>query len=318
LLIPEDDDLLLRPTTVQYTMEIDNALYPHTLTLTNLLYFKPSKPLKQKAQIARSYPVVPAREFVDGTSKLLVARTQVEKDGVVPYTGDVGFEDQARVANWIHKQIPGAGSNFCSWMGKVLFAHAITLLIAFRRRSVVESFPAFPCDGSARERETFLVDEAWKHQISASRPKTQEDPNLACIVHLEEAMFEQSAAAGIAGLCQWGLDAGDHQERWDPYANLPMRLKKNNWEEPEDEIIYEVRITHLSLGKFKYDVELRKGPIILKKLRLMKNRTLLGKGLVPALLGERSQALRHSASGKYNLLRVSQTYMLRSYVTMYC
>jgi len=29
-------------------------------------------------------------------------------------------------------------------------------------------------------------------------------------------MFERSALAGIAGNYQWGLDAGDHQEGWNP------------------------------------------------------------------------------------------------------
>jgi hypothetical protein len=33
-------------------------------------------------------------------------------------------------------------------------------------------------------------------------------------------MFEKSQQAGTAGNWQWGLDAGDHQERWNPYEGL--------------------------------------------------------------------------------------------------
>ena len=42
-----------------------------------------------------------------------------------------------------------------------------------------------------------------------------------CLAKMEEEMFEHSQVAGIAGEYQWGLDAGDHQNAWNPYDGLP-------------------------------------------------------------------------------------------------
>ena len=51
--------------------------------------------------------------------------------------------------------------------------------------------------------------------------KSQIDVDKECLERLEEEMFERSALAGIAGNYQWGLDAGDHQEGWNPLAGTP-------------------------------------------------------------------------------------------------
>ncbi|KAG1854530.1 hypothetical protein F4604DRAFT_1533699, partial [Suillus subluteus] len=39
----------------------------------------------------------------------------------------------------------------------------------------------------------------------------------------EQRLFEKSAQSGSAGNYQsrWGLDAGNHQYGWNPYAGLP-------------------------------------------------------------------------------------------------
>ncbi|KAI0681781.1 hypothetical protein BC835DRAFT_1204103, partial [Cytidiella melzeri] len=47
------------------------------------------------------------------------------------------------------------------------------------------------------------------------------DVDHECLSLLEEHMFVCSVEAGIAGYQQWGLDVGDHQERWNPYLDLP-------------------------------------------------------------------------------------------------
>ncbi|KAF9562489.1 hypothetical protein CPC08DRAFT_609038, partial [Agrocybe pediades] len=47
------------------------------------------------------------------------------------------------------------------------------------------------------------------------------DVDKECLEAFEEIMFENSKLAGIAGNYQWGLDAGDHQDGWNPYAGLP-------------------------------------------------------------------------------------------------
>ena len=41
---------------------------------------------------------------------------------------------------------------------------------------------------------------------------------------------------GIAGYYQWGLDAGDHQECWYPYAGLPEHWNHKDHENDEGEL----------------------------------------------------------------------------------
>ena len=47
------------------------------------------------------------------------------------------------------------------------------------------------------------------------------DVKHECLAKMEEEMFECSQVAGTAGEYQWGLDAGDHQDAWNPYDGLP-------------------------------------------------------------------------------------------------
>ncbi|KAF9540660.1 hypothetical protein CPC08DRAFT_612377, partial [Agrocybe pediades] len=51
------------------------------------------------------------------------------------------------------------------------------------------------------------------------------DIDKECLEALEEIMFENSKlAASITGNYQWGLDAGNHQDGWNPYTGLPEYL----------------------------------------------------------------------------------------------
>ncbi|KAG2738666.1 hypothetical protein P692DRAFT_20956861 [Suillus brevipes Sb2] len=47
-------------------------------------------------------------------------------------------------------------------------------------------------------------------------------------------LFEKSAQSGSAGNYQWGLDAGNHQDGWDPYAGLPSYWNHNDHNEDAD------------------------------------------------------------------------------------
>ena len=49
-------------------------------------------------------------------------------------------------------------------------------------------------------------------------------------------MFECSARAGLAEYFQWGLDAGTHQDNWDPYEDLPNKWTRGDWEGSEAEL----------------------------------------------------------------------------------
>ena len=49
-------------------------------------------------------------------------------------------------------------------------------------------------------------------------------------------MFEQSKRVGVAGHFQWGLDAGTHQDGWDPYNMLPTEWDHGDWDGSETEL----------------------------------------------------------------------------------
>ncbi|KAG1778197.1 hypothetical protein EV702DRAFT_968573, partial [Suillus placidus] len=44
------------------------------------------------------------------------------------------------------------------------------------------------------------------------------------------------AQSGSAGNYQWGLDAGSHQDGWDPYAGLPSHWNHENRNYNENEL----------------------------------------------------------------------------------
>jgi hypothetical protein len=47
------------------------------------------------------------------------------------------------------------------------------------------------------------------------------DVDLEYLSVFEQRLFEKSAQSGSAGSYQWGLDAENHQDGWDPYTELP-------------------------------------------------------------------------------------------------
>ncbi|KAI0071385.1 hypothetical protein K474DRAFT_1582029, partial [Panus rudis PR-1116 ss-1] len=55
------------------------------------------------------------------------------------------------------------------------------------------------------------------------------DVDKECIFSLEHKIFQRSEEAGIASLCQWGLDAGPHQDGWNPYAEVPSHWHVNDY-----------------------------------------------------------------------------------------
>lgn len=152
--------------------------------------------------------------------------------GVVPYSGDLSVLDRARVSNWIAHHIPNAKKNLQLWFAKAPYAHALTILIAARHHVAFMTNANFPKTGTASEQEHYVLLEAWDYQMRAVADDIAvADVDLEALKSLEERMFEVSKAAGTAGYWQWGLDAGDHQECWDPYQTLPT-----SWHYPDAEL----------------------------------------------------------------------------------
>ena len=160
--------------------------------------------------------------------------------GIVPCDG---LDDMQRgqIANWIACNIPDARQSFHRWFQGVPLAHAITLVIVseknaqflreFNRRKSTEK----------STKEEFILEAAWKYQCNAVHPQASSavDIDKECLSILEEGLFTRSQAAGQAGSYQWGLDAGDHQNRWNPYDDLPSHWYHDDELEYEEDI-YEV------------------------------------------------------------------------------
>ncbi|KAJ3563967.1 hypothetical protein NP233_g8597 [Leucocoprinus birnbaumii] len=95
--------------------------------------------------------------------------------------------------------------------------HAITLLVAYRlkKKSKVK-----------REVEwKEWLSRAWAVQRKADLEKgildkqaaSMDEVDRKCVADLERLMFDCRERAGLAGARQWGLDAGYHQNNWNPY-----------------------------------------------------------------------------------------------------
>lgn len=76
------------------------------------------------------------------------------------------------------------------------------------------------------------------------------DVDLETLGFLEQRMFEDSCAAGLAGNQWWGLDAGCHHDDWSPYMGLPSEWSHGDRVEEEDE--HEVRTVSLNVGSIAY------------------------------------------------------------------
>ncbi|EGO21453.1 hypothetical protein SERLADRAFT_440710 [Serpula lacrymans var. lacrymans S7.9] len=66
-------------------------------------------------------------------------------------------------------------------------------------------------------------------------PSLWADDNVdkKCLTLLEKQMFEVPKQAGIASYYQWGLNAGEHQDNWGPYADLPSYLVHDDFDSKE-------------------------------------------------------------------------------------
>ncbi|KAG1829043.1 hypothetical protein DFJ58DRAFT_638193, partial [Suillus subalutaceus] len=54
------------------------------------------------------------------------------------------------------------------------------------------------------------------------------DVDLECLSVFKQCLFEKLAQSGSAGHYQWGLDAGNHQDGWDPYAGHQSHWNHEN------------------------------------------------------------------------------------------
>ena len=74
--------------------------------------------------------------------------------------------------------------------------------------------------------DTDMLQKAWVAQLTGVPSILGEvDVDKDCLERLEEEMFERTDRTGLSGNWQWGLDAGHHQDGWDPSFGV-----LNSWE----------------------------------------------------------------------------------------
>ncbi|KAF4620872.1 hypothetical protein D9613_000021 [Agrocybe pediades] len=205
------EDILEDPSLVSYTSEVDEALSSSKKTLEAL--FKNPGGVDSK--------LVPSKDWLESKKKDI-------KTTVVPYVGSLSLMDRARIANWFEVHISKDKKKRHLWLTLLPIAHAHTLFILYR----LKHHPKYSGLG-----ENELLGEAWSVQCSTDVDGVlfDFDVDLNCLAYLEEEMFENSARAGVAGNQQWGLDAGDHENGWNPYADIPAHWVHNNRKEGKDE-----------------------------------------------------------------------------------
>ncbi|KAG6824176.1 hypothetical protein H0H93_002476, partial [Arthromyces matolae] len=114
------------------------------------------------------------------------------------------------------------------WVGCLPGSHALTIFIASRLRA----------DRFYQDLEhEVLLQHAWKIQCTETPGLSDHiDVDAESLTLLEEEMFERSKEAGAAGNWQWGLDAGDHQGRWNPYEGLPPDWNHNDRDDESESV----------------------------------------------------------------------------------
>ncbi|KAG1839131.1 hypothetical protein DFJ58DRAFT_733490 [Suillus subalutaceus] len=66
----------------------------------------------------------------------------------VKYCGDLTAVQQAQVAHWIFDNIEEAQETVVQWLGCAAFAHALSVMLACNKRSILEADPDYPRDGT--------------------------------------------------------------------------------------------------------------------------------------------------------------------------
>ncbi|KDR66699.1 hypothetical protein GALMADRAFT_80570 [Galerina marginata CBS 339.88] len=211
--IPTSEDILADPSSIPYNNAIDTVLTPWEPILKRLL----------DAPDTVSADEAPAKAWLEGTTK---KKKDISKE-LVPYVGSLSLTVRAQISNWFDVNIGKDRKKQHVWLGRLPIAHAYTVYIATNLKND-------PKNSKLTGPE--LLEKAWDVQFSGTPSVLMDvDVDKDCLYILEEEMFERSARAGVAGHCQWGLDAGDH-ENWDPYEGIPPHFIHRDREESESEL----------------------------------------------------------------------------------
>lgn len=153
-------------------------------------------------------------------------RQNGQTHGLVPLAGCLSTYERAQISNWFKERVAKdmEGVHEKDWIGSPVLAHAMTLYLAsvsFPSQMKATNDPEHQVEEDMERKQR--MEEAWDMvtRVDARAAWRDVDVDKEALYNLEELMFENSMAAGMAGNEQWGLNVGDHQEGWNPYMGLP-------------------------------------------------------------------------------------------------
>lgn len=212
--VPHDEDLIERFQDVPFPDDVHLVLSSHVDELQTLL----------KDLHPECHPDHPVSQY------LLKKEQRADSSGgySIKFYGNLSIIERAQVANWFFHNIPGAQQTIHLWLGCSPLAHAFTLLIAHQE---------FGQLSTNREERSRQLQTAWEYLVERTGTGFNPvDVDHECLSALEERMFTDSVEAGAAGNQQWGLDAGSHQNGWNPYEGLPSHWNVGDREYSETEL----------------------------------------------------------------------------------
>ncbi|KAH7919295.1 hypothetical protein BV22DRAFT_1051142 [Leucogyrophana mollusca] len=216
------EDFIMRFLEVPFPAEIHQILSLHTTTLHKLL----------EHPHPDNYTDLPVGQYLSA----LQHAPSTTGGYSVKFCGEFTDLEYAQIANWFYHNIPGAQSVVHTWLGCAPLAHALTLVITQRQYDTFKLLLDFPIDGPDDHKSVFVLQRAWEYLDEKTGTMAFVDVDLECLTIFEERMFENSVRAGIAGNQQWGLDSGNHQGGWNPYADLPTHWSHGDRDYSETEL----------------------------------------------------------------------------------
>ncbi|KAG1770555.1 hypothetical protein EV702DRAFT_977910, partial [Suillus placidus] len=198
--VPVGEDIIYAFYDVPYLPEIDIILVPHKSTIQHLI----SLPHFEDIQHS---PV--GRHLQQGRKMTLTGGYTVK------YCGDLTAVQQAHVAQWIFDNIEEAKETVVQWLGCAAFTHALSIMLAYNTRCILEADPDYPRDGTTDAQEEFILEAAWTTLLKKTGRSTDvinTDVDLECLSVFEQRLFKKLAQSGSAGNYQWSRDAGSHQD----------------------------------------------------------------------------------------------------------
>jgi hypothetical protein len=168
-----------------------------------------------------SSKVIPAKKWLQDNNKDL-------STAAIPHVGTLSVIERAQIANWFETHISREKDVRTLWVSLLPIAHAHTLFIAYR----MTKDPTF-----SDLTDPDMLQRAWVAQLMSIPSILGEvDVDRECLEKLEEEMFERTDRTGPSGNWQWGLDAGHHQDGWDPSFGIPKTWKGKTREGSKTEL----------------------------------------------------------------------------------